>query len=660
MAHHEMPARFIDGNEIKSNRLLLVGQPNIGKSVIFKILTGRYVVVSNYPGTTVEIMSGQALDFDSFVVDTPGVGNILPRSEDEWVTFRTLLSEGIATVLQVGDAKNLRRTLFFFLSLAEAELPMALDLNMVDEAERKGYKINAAALSKHLGVPVILTVATERRGKDDLLDALQHPSKSSLKVHYDGRIETAIREISRHLPEFNVSKRFVAITLLSGTLGIVEEILPALSKETRRVVKEIISQTQAQYAEPLYQVILSARSIVVERLVRECMTHREGVGLKTELISRFERFSSHPFWGYVLLAFVLFGLYEIVGVFAAGIVVDFVQNVLFREYLLPPVVKMFSLIPFETVRSFFVGEYGQITMGLTYAIAIVLPIVTAFFTAFSFLEDSGYLPRLAVMLNRSFSRVGLNGKAVIPMILGFGCGTMAALVTRVLETKRERVIATLLLALGIPCSAQLGIILGIFSQIGAGATVLFFTLLALQMLLIGFLASRILPGSPSVFITELPPYRLPRLDNVMNKTFFRAIWFIREAIPWFLMGTALLFFADLTGFLSFLIRLFSPVVVGLFQLPAKSAEAFIMGMLRRDYGAAGLFALFGKGTLDNLQAFVGMMVMTLFVPCIANIFVIFKERGPKAGSAIVVFVTAYAVIAGTIINYVLRFLRITF
>jgi ferrous iron transport protein B len=660
MTHHEMPARSVSKNEIMSNRLLLVGQPNIGKSVIFKLLTGRYVVVSNYPGTTVEIMSGQALDLDYFVVDAPGVGNILPRSEDEFVTFRALLSEGIAAVLQVGDAKNLRRTLFFFLSLAEAELPMVLDLNMADEAEKKGYRINTAALSRHLGVPVILTVATEKRGKDDLIEALRHPSKSSLKIHYDSRIEMAVLEISRHLPEFAVSKRFVALILLSGTLGMIEEILSTVSKENRRAVKEILSQTQVQYAEPLYQVILNARSAVVERLVRECMTHREGAGLKMELMTRFERFSSHPLWGYVLLAFVLFGLYEFVGVFAAGVVVDFVQNVLFREYLLPPVIKLFSFIPFETVRNFFVGEYGQITMGLTYALAIVLPIVTAFFIAFSFLEDSGYLPRLAVMLNRSFSRVGLNGKAVIPMVLGFGCGTMAALVTRVLETKRERVIATLLLALGIPCSAQLGIILGIFSQIGAEAMILFFALLVLQMLLVGYLASRILPGSPSVFITELPPYRVPRLDNLMNKTFFRAVWFIREAIPWFLMGTAFLFFADLTGVLAFLIRLFSPVVVGLFHLPARSAEAFIMGMLRRDYGAAGLFALFDKGLLDNLQAFVGMMVMTLFVPCIANIFVIIKERGLKSGAAIVASVTAYAIVAGTIINHVLRFLRITF
>ena len=641
-------------------KLVLVGQPNIGKSVIFSMLTGHYVVVSNYPGTTVEVLSGKAMELGHYVVDTPGIGSIVPRSEDEMVTLRTILADERKTLLHVGDAKNLRRTLMFTIPIAEAGLPLVLDLNMADEAEKSGYVIDTDGLSRSLGIPVVLTVATEQKGKAELLEAIRRPSKASIHVSYTPRIEDAVDRIIEHLPRSAVSRRFLALVLLAGNIGLVEELLQEMDREKRHAVRDIITGTQAQFGEPLSQVIMSARAAVVDRLIHKHVTKREEKKLSRGILQTLERFSTHPLWGFVLLAVILFGLYEFVGVFAAGVVVDFMQDVVFGDVLLPPVVQILSHIPEVHVRNFLIGPYGQLTMGFTYALAIVFPIVTAFFIAFSFLEDTGYLPRLAVMLNRTFSVMGLNGRAVIPVVLGLGCGTMATLVTRVLETRRERIIATLLLALGIPCSAQLGVILGMFSQIGERALMMFFAFVGLQMLIVGFLASRVLPGGTPFFMTELPPFRVPKIENVLSKTFFRTQWFVKEAVPFFLLATALLFFADATGLLERLMDAFAPVIVGLLDLPKGSTQAFLLGFLRRDYGAAGLFDLFDRGIMDGLQAFVSMAVMTLFVPCVANVIVIFKERGVRVGLLLVTFVFAYAIAAGTVLNSALRAMRVHF
>lgn len=644
----------------EAGKLILVGQPNIGKSMIFSILTGQYVVVSNYPGTTVEVMSGKAIELDHYVVDTPGIGSIIPRSEDEMVTIRTILSDERKTILQVGDAKNLRRTLMLTLPLLETGFPLVLDLNMADEAEKNGYVIDADNLSKSIGIPVVLTVATEKKGKKQLLEAARRPSRSRLKILYDPRIEEAVDGIIEQIPRNIPSRRFLALVLLAGNIGLGDELLGEASGEQRRAIREIITQTQARFGEPLSQVIMETRAATVDRLIKRHVTRQEEKRFSPGLLQTLEHLSTHPFWGFIILAIILFGLYEFVGVFAAGWVVDFFKDVLFEGFLLPPLVKILSALPGENVKNFFIGPYGQVTMGLTYALAIVFPIVTAFFISFSLLEDTGYLPRLAVMLNKTFSTMGLNGRAIIPIVLGLGCGTMATLVTRVLETRRERIIATLLLALGIPCSAQLGIILGMFSKIGTGPLMVFFAFVAAQMLLVGYLASKVLPGGTPFFIAELPPFRIPRIENVLTKTYFRVWWFIKEAMPYFLVAAALLFFADVTGFLDLIMDAFSPVVVGLFGLPKITTQAFILGFLRRDYGAAGLFDLFDHGIIDRLQAFVSMAVMTLFVPCVANVIVIFKERGAKIAFLLVTFVFSYAILAGAVLNTVLRTLGVRF
>jgi ferrous iron transport protein B len=317
-------------------------------------------------------------------------------------------------------------------------------------------------------------------------------------------------------------------------------------------------------------------------------------------------------------------------------------------------------VPWPLFRDFLIGPYGMISMALSYAIAIVLPIVGTFFLGFGILEDSGYLPRLAVMVDRIFKKIGCNGKAVLPMILGLGCDTMATLTTRILETRKERIIVTLLLALGIPCSAQLGVILGMLGNVGPAATVTWAAILAGIILVVGYLASKVIPGESSDFILEIPPIRLPQAGNLLVKTMARIEWYLREAVPLFLLGTFILFVADRLGWLLWLQKASEPLVVGVLSLPPKTSEAFLIGFLRRDYGAAGLFDMARAGLLSNLQVVVSLVTITLFIPCLANFLVIVKEQGTKVAAGMALFIFPFAILVGALLNFAARSMGITF
>jgi ferrous iron transport protein B len=293
-------------------------------------------------------------------------------------------------------------------------------------------------------------------------------------------------------------------------------------------------------------------------------------------------------------------------------------------------------------------------MAMTYAVAIVLPVVGTFFIAFGILEDSGYLPRLAFMVDRFFRVIGLNGKAVLPMVLGLGCDTMATLTSRILETRKERVLVTLLLALAVPCSAQLGVILGMLSGLSWKATAIWAGVILLVMFLVGFLYSRLFPGKRSDFVLEIPPMRLPQLSNILTKTVARIEWYLREAVPLFVIGTLVLFILDKAHALEGIETAMAPIVTGLVGLPREAAGSFLIGFLRRDYGAAGLFMLARQGALDPIQIVVSLVTITLFVPCIANFLIIIKERGVKTALAITGFIVPFAFIVGGVLNWVLR------
>ncbi len=644
-------------------RFILVGNPNVGKSVIFGLFTGRYATVSNYPGTTVEVsrgLMGLPDGGEAELIDSPGVNTLIPTSEDERVTRDILLSTKADAILNVIDAKNLKRGLFVTLQLAEMGLPVVVALNMYDEAGERGIEIDLKRLSELIQTHVQPTIATQRWGVDKLKELLLQARMPSIAVIYPPEIERAVRTIEKILPEEMKAKRAVALMLLSGdeTIeGYIKTILP--DKELDRI-KAIAMGLEARYSEPLGYIINRERLKTVERIIRECVhiKERRVGGLAGEVLGRY---SIHPFWGLFILAGVLFAMYEFVGVVGAGMVADFIEETIFGSYLNPWATRVVeALIPYEPLQAFLVGDYGIITMALTYAIAIVLPIVGFFFIFFGVLEDSGYLPRLAIMVDRVFKLIGLNGKAVLPMVLGLGCDTMATMTTRILSTRKERIIVTLLLALGVPCSAQLGVILGMLGALSLKATVVWAGVVVAVLFLVAFLSSKVVPGDTSDFILEIPPIRVPQLSNIALKTLVRVEWYLKEAVPLFILGTMVLFFMDRTGLLTLLELYAEPVITGFLSLPAETTAAFIVGFLRRDYGAAGLYALQKEGALEPVQVVVSLVTLTLFVPCIANFFMIIKERGLKIAIYMALFIFPFAILVGGVTNMVLRALGVQF
>ena len=360
----------------------------------------------------------------------------------------------------------------------------------------------------------------------------------------------------------------------------------------------------------------------------------------------------HPLWGIPVLLAVLFMMYEFVGVFGAQVLVGLLEEGLFGSYINPYMTFIAErLIPDSFFQDLLVGEYGIITMALTYSIALILPIVGTFFLAFGVLEDSGYLPRLAVMVHKIFKLMGLHGKAVLPMVLGLGCDTMATLTARVMETRKERVIVTLLLALGVPCSAQLGVILGMLGGVSASATLIWALVVILVIFIVGFLSSKVLKGESSDFVFDIPPLRIPVLSNIVFKTLSRINWYLKEAVPLFIVGTLILFTLDKIGGLAVIEEIANPVVVGFLGLPGKATEAFLIGFLRRDYGAAGLFSLAQEGQLNPNQVVVSLVTITLFVPCVANLLVMIKECGFRTALAIVAFIFPFAFLVGWVLNF---------
>jgi ferrous iron transport protein B len=367
----------------------------------------------------------------------------------------------------------------------------------------------------------------------------------------------------------------------------------------------------------------------------------------------------HPLWGIPILLCVLWIIYEFVGVFGAQTSVNFLEKILFGKWLLPPIIHLLQrILPIPILQEFLVGPYGVFTMAITYAIAIVLPIVGYFFLIFGLMEDSGYLPRLAVMTNQIFKKMGLNGKAVLPMVLGLGCDTMATMTTRILETEKDRTIVTLLLALGVPCSAQLGVILGMFAGLPALYLFIWISMIAGILVMVGYLAARVIPGESSDFILEIPPLRVPQLSNVLVKTLARIEWYLKEAVPLFILGTIILFILHQTNVLTLLEKAASPLIVHFLGLPAKATEPFIIGFLRRDYGAAGLFVLAKEGKLSPHQILVSLVTITLFIPCIAQFFMMIKERGLKKTLWISAVIFPIAFGAGGFLNFLLKWIGV--
>ncbi len=749
----------------KRKKVVLVGNPNVGKSALFRHLTGRYALVSNYPGTTVEISRGRLIleGIEYEVIDTPGVTSLTPQSEDERVACEVLLKEQPDVIVQVADAKNLRRTLRLTLQLVELQRPMVLVLNMVDEMRERGIEIHIEALAELFGIPVVETIATYGYGLRHLLRAIpratvpknplreQHrevlgtsPEETGLPVgliaewmevgdaRFQRQVEQLLARLSHVRPALEPSSaprgchgcstpRSLCWALERARARFLEEAVLTLRKEggaqPRRELTpsafrmwmgllfcgvgllvweelggRLLWPTPAMWlghlllryvAEPTWALFHAHRLDLMHRLFFGHPAKPE-YGLLVEAVrvlvllapllvpafvlmrhsARFlhqlGRWTRQPMTGIPILGVMLILVYELVGYTGAQTLVGALEDVLFGTYLIP---WLRSRIPSGFLHELLVGPYGLISMGLTYALAIILPVVGTFFLAFGVLEDSGYLPRLAILSDRLLRLMGLNGKAVLPMVLGLGCDTMATMTTRILNSPRERLIATLLLALGVPCSAQLGVILGIAAAYSPAVTLTVLGVVASQLVLVGHLAARVIPGERSDFIFELPPLRVPILRNILLKTGLRLRWFLGEVVPLFLLATSALFLLDQVRFgartgIEWIEHGLRPLVVGWLSLPAEAARVFVMGFLRRDYGAAGLFDLARQGALTTTQVIVALVTITLFVPCLANLLIIVREQGWKRAFAIVGFILPFAFAIGGILGRLLKALGV--
>ncbi len=594
--------------------IVLAGNPNVGKSVFFNAFTGLYVDVANFPGTTLEI--SHARMGNDFILDTPGVYGVSSFNEEEKVARDVIVGADI--IINIVDAVHLDRDLFLTQQIIDMGKPVVVALNMIDEATRQGIKIDVKELEQLLGVPVVPTVATRKQGLEEVKQAVGR-----------ARPGHSLPELEEMLPllEKRTRCRATALLILEGD--------PFIAARYR--VKPVDRQ------EEIYLARRRRVNSIVAAAVREFTA---GISWSTRL----GRWMMQPLTGIPLLALTLGLLYEFIGVFIAQTVVGITETGLMQGYYEPFIRSVISswLPPSSIPGTLLIGEFGLLTMTVTYILGLLLPLVLGFYLALAALEDSGYLPRIAVLVDRFLMRLGLNGRGIIPIILGFGCVTAATITTRLLGSKRERRIATFLLAMAIPCSAQLAVIASMLGRLGPGYIFLYVLLLAAILVLTGTALNLLLPGQPGDLLIDVPPLRLPQPVNVLKKTAIKTKNFIQEATPLFAIGALFIGTLQVTGLLQALQNWLAPLTVSWLQLPKETATAFIMGFVRRDFGAAGLYSL----PLTPAQSLVALLTITLFVPCIASTLVIFKERGWREGIIIWPAILILAFLIGGIVSRV--------
>jgi len=586
-----------------ARRIVLVGNPNVGKSVFFNALTGMYVDVSNFPGTTVDISHGKY--GEDIVMDTPGVYGVSSFNDEERVARDVILYADM--VLNIVDALHLERDLFLTQQIIDMGKPVVIALNMMDEAKKNGLKIDVALMEELLGVPVVPTVATKGIGIDNVKKVLEYPRTGKRDADLEEQIQNLMNKVK-----------------------IEAEALMVLEED--RSVADRYSLSVLNMREKIYRDRREKVNGIVDRVVSET---DEGVSFRTKL----GRLMIKPITGIPILTVVLWLMYMAIGIFVAQTVVGITEGQILGGIYKPFIVKTVgSVLPQHTfMGNLLVGEFGVLTMVPVNIIGLLLPLVIGFYLFMSAMEDSGYLPRIATLVDRLLTGFGLNGRAIIPMILGFGCVTMATITTRILGSKRERFIATMLLGLAIPCSAQLGVITGLIAKLGLKYLIIYVVTIFVVFVLAGTLLNKVMPGESTVLLIDLPPLRLPVWKNVLRKTWKKSEMFLKEAFPLFLLGAVLISVMQYTGVLENIQNLVSPLTVKFLKLPKEAATAFIMGVIRRDFGATGLNSL----AMTPVQTLISLVSITLFVPCIAALLVIFKER--SLWEAILIWVGSFVI-----------------
>jgi len=571
-------------------KILLMGNPNVGKSVIFSRLTGVKVIASNYPGTTVEFCKGYIGSGAEKikVVDVPGTYSLEPHSPAETVAVaileRAILAKD-SIIVNVVDATNLERNLNLTLQLLKKDIPVIMALNLWDEAKHIGITIDAESLEKILGVPIVTTVAITGEG---------------------------IKELVSHLGKAK-----------TGEYQYVDE---ERWHEVGRIVDKV-------------QTIKHKHHTIGERL---------------------GDLTIHPWTGIPIAGVILILLLIVIRFIGEGLI-TVVSEPFFDKLWAPLMMRISPLLGTESLlHKIIIGQiidgsidfgqsFGVLTTGLYVPFGAVLPYIFAFYFVLSILEDSGYLPRLAVLLDNALHIIGLHGMAIVPMFLACGCNVPGVMATRILETKRERFIAATLMSISIPCMAQTAMIFGLLGKYGVRGLAPVFVTLFIVWLVTGNLLRLLVKGeSPEIF-TEIPAYRLPHFATLMKKIRMRIYWFLREAVPFVLLGVLVVNLLYAFGIITMLGNVIGPVTTRLFGLPFEAVGALLVGFLRKDL-AVGMLAPLG---LSVKQLVIASVVLTMSFPCIATFTVLLRELGIINMVKAVITMLGAAFMVGGILNLIL-------
>ena len=639
------------GSSRPVKKIAIVGLPNTGKSQVFNNLTGEYALVANYPLTTVEMkrtrcrIGGEPYE----VIDTPGLHCLYIHSEEELIVRDMIFKEAPDIIIQCIDANQLKQSLTLTADLLELGIPMVISLNSIDETARRGVWIDSGGLSRLLGVPVVESRAVDSVGTRELKDSLSRARKGKWCLRYGEVIDDGISAIESELPEEMSFKRKVAVLLLLADPFLVDYLREKYGREQVALLKEKVNKIRRGFRGNFGRAINKKRSQWVTEIA-ENSTKKQKIE-PGEFSRAFGRLSRHPIFGLPILAIFLVTTYLLV-TYVAGFL-DARLSVL----LLDPTVKYITrILPSGFWNELLVGDYGILTLGLFNAIVTILPILSVFFLMFGFLEDIGYIPNLCVLTKRVFSRIGLTGKSVMPLVLGFGCKTMATLTTRGLRSRKEKFIAVYLIAFALPCSAQMGIDMAIFGRIGIKAFIIGYGALVIIELCAGLALNKIIKEEErSDFIQELPAIRIPSPKAIATKTYYRLYWFLKEAIPIFIIAAAVLFLLDKTGVLDLTKTLMSPIVEGWLGLPRKIVDVLILAIARHEAAAGLTLKMVDSGELNYIQCIVTVVITTMFVPCFANVVAMCKQMGIKTGLAMAFAINISAFILAGILNWILVF-----
>jgi ferrous iron transport protein B len=632
--------------------IALAGNANVGKSAIFNCLTGLHQHVGNWPGKTVERAEG-SLCYKGYtidVIDLPGIYSFSTFSMEELVSREYIAFEKPDVVVNVVDACVLERNLFFTLQLLELKVPIIIALNMTDLAKEKGIKIDEEKLGSILGVPVVPTVGIKGVGIDRLVEKAIEIAEGRLKakpkeIKYGKEIEERVEKLENLLGETEISysPRFVALKLLEGDEEIIKELLK-VNAEIVKTAEKYAKEIEKIHGEPCPVVISSERYTIANRIVKEVQT--TVTPAKIGLADRVDELITHKAFGYLIMLGVMFSVFYIIftlGGFLSTLISDFFD--------------MFKPQTFGVTQEIL---WEGVVGGFVAAVTLVLPYVLPFYLLLTILEDSGYLPRVAFLLDNVMHKIGLHGKAIIPLILGYGCNVPACYSCRIMETQRDRLIAAFVITF-VPCTARIIVILGLVASFVSVEWAYALLLLDLVIILImGRLAFRTLPGESMGLIMELHPLRMPSFGVVLAQTWARLKSIIYMVFPIYVVGGTILAVMHIFGYLRPIEAFLAPVTVNWLGLPSIVGVLLLFGVIRKELVIVMPAVLFGTTNLASVFTFEQMIVLAfvtmIYVPCVATFAMLKREFGWKTASLIAVFEIAFAVVLGGVFFRILQLL----